>query len=85
MASGDGNAECASHKGPGRGNFILFHHHWIVAHSEEKGSTRDAEVNLEAGDALRGEKWTWRREVYLEETLTRKREAHLVDTGAMRT
>jgi len=24
MASGDGNADCASHKGPGRGNFIFF-------------------------------------------------------------
>jgi hypothetical protein len=33
---------------------------------------------------LRGEKWTWRREVDSEETWTQKREAHLVDTGAMR-
>jgi hypothetical protein len=52
---------------------------------EEKGSTRDAEVNLEAGDALPGEKWTWRREVDLEEMWTRKREAYLGDIGAMRT
>jgi hypothetical protein len=44
----------------------------MVAHSEGKGSTRDAEVNLEVGDALRGEKWTWRREVDSEETCTRE-------------
>jgi len=30
-ASGDGNAECASPKGPGRANFVFFHHNWIVA------------------------------------------------------
>jgi hypothetical protein len=52
--------------------FHFFHHHWIVAHSEEKGSTRDAEVNLEAGYTLRGEMWTWRREVDSEETWTRE-------------
>jgi hypothetical protein len=61
MASRDGNAECASHKEPGRGNFILVHHDWIVAHLEERGSAHDTEVNLEAGDALGGAKWTWRR------------------------
>jgi len=48
-------------KGQGGEISFFFHHHWIVAHSEEKGSTRDAEVNLEAGDGLGEEKWTRRR------------------------
>jgi hypothetical protein len=52
---------------------------------EDKGSTPDAEVNLEAGDGLRREKCTWRREVNFEEMWTWKREAHYVDTGEMRT
>jgi len=30
-------------------------------HLEERGSTQDTEVILEAGDALGGAKWTWRR------------------------
>jgi hypothetical protein len=64
---------------------FLCHHHWIVAHAKEKGSSRDAEVNLKAGDALRAEKWTWRREVESEEIWTRKSEDHLVETRAMRT
>ena len=58
------------------GKFHFFHHHWIVAHSEENGSTRDVEMNLEAGDALGGEKWTWRREVDSEETWTAGREKY---------
>jgi hypothetical protein len=37
---------------------LFFHHHSIIAYSEEKGSTRDAEANLEVGDAPAGEKWT---------------------------
>jgi hypothetical protein len=51
---------------------FLFHHHWIVVRSEETGGTWDAELNLEAVDALGGEKWTWRREVNSEETWTRE-------------
>jgi hypothetical protein len=49
------------------GKFVFFHNHWIAAQWEEKSSTWDTEVNLEAGDALRGDKWTWRREVGWEE------------------
>jgi hypothetical protein len=39
------------------GEIALFfwNHHWIVAHAEEKGSTRDAEMTLESGDAHRGD------------------------------
>jgi len=37
------------------GKFHFFHHHWIVAHSEEKGSTRDAEVDLEERSGLGGD------------------------------
>jgi hypothetical protein len=71
-------------KGQGGEISFSFHHHWIVAHSKQEGSTRDAEVNLEVGDALGGrEKGTWRREVDSKETWTREREAHLVGTEAM--
>jgi len=59
-------------KGQGGEMSFLFRHHWRVAYLEEKGSTRDAEVNLEAADALGGEKWTWRREVDSEGTWTRE-------------
>jgi hypothetical protein len=39
---------------------------------EEKGSTRDVEVNMETGETPGGEKWTWRSEVDWEETGTQK-------------
>jgi len=84
-ASGDGKAECASHTGPGRGNVIFFSHRWLVAHLEEKGSTQDSVENSEAGDALGGDMWTWRREVDSEEMWIQKRKAHLEDMEAMRT
>jgi hypothetical protein len=56
----DGNAECASHKGPGTGNFISSHHHRQEAHIEDRGSTQDTEVDLETGDAHGGGKCTRR-------------------------
>ena len=59
-ASGDGNAECGSHNGPGSGNHIFLHHHWQEAHWEERGSTQDIEVKIEVGDALGGAMWTRR-------------------------
>jgi hypothetical protein len=42
----------------GQGGEISFfcHHHWQEAHIEERGSTQDTEVNLEAADALGGAK-----------------------------
>jgi hypothetical protein len=47
----------------GKGGEISFfcHHHWQETHIEERDSTQDTEVNLEAGDALGGAKWTQRR------------------------
>jgi len=57
----------------------------MVAHSKEKRCTRDTELNLEAVDALCGERRTWGADMDSEEMWTRKREAHMVDTGALHT
>jgi hypothetical protein len=38
-------------KGQGGEISLLFHHHRQEAHIEDRDSTEDTEVNLEAGDA----------------------------------
>jgi hypothetical protein len=48
-------------KGQGGEISFLFHHHRQEAHIEDTGSIQDTEVNLDAGDAQGGAKWTQRR------------------------
>ena len=75
-------------KGQGGEISFLFHHHRQEAHIEDRGSTPDTKVNLEAGDALGGAKWTRRRHALGREKHTWRStlgEAHLEDAGAMRT
>jgi hypothetical protein len=48
-------------KGQGGEISIFCDHHWQEAHIEERGSTQDTELNVEAGAGLGGAKWTWRK------------------------
>jgi len=66
MASGDGNAECASHKGPGRGNFISF------SPPPARSAHRGQRQHSGHGGELGGGGCTWRSEVDSEETWDRE-------------
>ena len=62
---------------------FLFHHHQQEAHIEDRGSTQDTEVNLEAGDPHGGAKWTRRRRGLGSEKHTWKtRERYALDEPA---
>ena len=70
-------------KGQGGEISFLFHHHRQEAHIEDRGSTQDTEVNLEAGDAHVGAKWTRRRRgLGSEKHAWKTRERYTLDEGA---